>query len=61
MAIKRNDVVEIIANIFPFLESTERHVGEPAEVVAVINDSAFLIRLIDGRHFTVDINCIQEL
>jgi len=56
----RGSIIEIVKNPRAHLKSTEKYIGEPAEVL-VCFDEAYLIEMIDGSMMTVDASCVKEL
>lgn len=58
---KKDEVVEVVKNPRESVKSTLKYIGEPAEIIAVINNSTFLLRFSDYRQLTVNIDCIKKL
>jgi hypothetical protein len=59
--LKRGDIVAVISNPYPDLNSTEKYISEPAEIAAIINPSTVVLCFCDGKLLTVNISCIEEL
>lgn len=57
-----SDIVEIISNPIEHLKTTNKYIGEPAEIVSIITKgSAYLLRFCDDRMMTVDISCLKKI
>jgi hypothetical protein len=59
--IRKGDIIEIISNPRPTVALTEKYVGEPAEILTIINEQTLLIKFCDERQLTVDVSCVKEL
>ena len=55
------EIVEIIINPRAGLQTTNNYVGEPAEVVSIINKHTLLLEFCDGRKLTVDAKCVRKI
>lgn len=58
---EKKEIIEIISNPRPGLEMTRCYVGEPAEIVSVINIKTLLVEFCDGRQLTVDVECVRKV
>jgi hypothetical protein len=54
------EIVEVLSNPLGNIKSTAHYIGEPAEIVAIINDGASLVRFSDGHQMTVENDKIKS-